>query len=85
MGSYYPTASLHMAMMDSRAREAERQAQDRSLLDQAARVRQRSRNLRRSARLRQLSLGLVSMGARLVQYGLPPYEPEVSRVAVTNS
>lgn len=32
--------------------------------------------------LSRMSLRLVSFGARLVSYGLPPYEPAVARLTV---
>ena len=85
MGQFYPTASLHMAMMESEAREAERRALNDRLMAQAALARRRSRTPRHSLVLFRLSRTLVAWGARLVQYGLPPYEPSPSRVALSTN
>ncbi len=85
MGQFYPTASLHMAMMESQAREAERRALEDSLLAQAALARLRSRTPRGSMVLFRLSRTMVAWGARLVQFGLPPYEPSASHVALSSN
>jgi hypothetical protein len=85
MSTFYPTASMHLVVMEVQAREAERQARNEGLLEQAARARRLSRTPRQSVLLYRLSLRLVAWGARLVQYGLPPYEPAASRVTLSSS
>ena len=85
MSLFYPTAGQHLVMMDSLAWEAERRAINDSLLEQAALARRRSRVPRRRMLLYRLSLRMVAWGARLVQYGLPPYEPSRTLVSLASN
>lgn len=85
MTQFYPTAGLHIASMESQAKQAERQARIDSLLEEAALARRRSQPPAQNLLLYRLSLKLMALGARLVQFGLPPYEPSPSRVALASN
>jgi hypothetical protein len=78
---YYPTVSMTKALMDMRAREAERKAAAIRLLEEAGIERRGGLSRHGYRLLYQLGHLLVTLGERMLRYRVPSTLTLESRVA----